>query len=410
MKKRNFRYKRLAIIGLVLFMGIGFAYLSSQLTITGRGHVKKTTWQIYFDNINILKGESLASQLPTTVGRTTTELSYSVDFNVPGDTFQFNVDVVNTGTIDAMISLVDNTVLTQAQAKIAEYSITYSDGTAIEEKNFLGASKRDTFTVTIAYKKDISASDLPGEMEPINFALSLQYVQAKDADTRENSNLIVKDLSGNGYDGEFIGGIALNNDGSATFDGETGYIDTKLSRYNFGNNMSVVVRFKLESLSENKATIFGDRDLLWDYGTGIQVLSDGKLKASVMDSNWNLKTYTTEEALELDTWYTVTITYSNVDANAEEGITEDKNMVVYLNGTELTKISTENAMGQSYEAYCIGAIAEYDRLQAAANITISDFLLFERTLPSSEVTTNYIGESKLAPEDTSDLVIYYDFR
>ena len=172
MKMRRFVFKQLAILGLVLFISIGFAYLSTQLTITGRGHVKKSSFNIYFDNITILKGQDLVTTAPTTSGHSTTDLSYAVDFKVPGDTFQFNVDVVNNGTIDAMISLLNNTTLDEDEASFAEYSIAYSDGSAVASKNFLGASKRDTFTVTVSFKRDITVEDL-AKVKPVDFELSL---------------------------------------------------------------------------------------------------------------------------------------------------------------------------------------------------------------------------------------------
>ncbi len=433
MKKSNFKYKRIGIMALVLCMGVGFAYLTSSLTITGRGHVKKTTWNVYFDNVNILKGQDLATLEPTTTGRSTTTLNYSVNFNIPGDTFQFTVDVVNTGTIDAMINLIDNTVLTAEQQKIASYTITYADDTPLATKNFLGASKRDTFKVTISYRRDMNIEDLPEETEPINFSLGLQYSQAKEADSRANSNLAVKNLANSAdYNGEFIGGVSFDDD-AVKFDGTTGYIDTKLREYEFGDNTSFVTRFKVHSLPEEPeneyetgaALIFGGGDLSYgDYGTGVEVLPDGKLKVLVQ-GNWKSKSYTTEDAIDLDTWYTVVVTSSYVEENQEESIAEDKNMRVYIyksvtdEQTQVTStqvvaipdaITTEGKVDQFWQPLTIGALADYGRVAMPADVTVSDFLIFNRKLTPEEIASDYTAHQKVTPTNRNDLLIYYDFR
>ena len=100
------------VLLIVLALTLGYAVLFNNLNITGLGHIKKTTWNIYFDNVVILDGEDLVSVKPTTSGTNTTSLNYAVNFNVPWDTFRFNVDVVNNGTMDAMISLINNTNIT----------------------------------------------------------------------------------------------------------------------------------------------------------------------------------------------------------------------------------------------------------------------------------------------------------
>ena len=432
-KKSVFKYKRIGIMALVLFMGVGFAYLTSSLTITGRGHVKKTTWNVYFDNVTILKGQDLAIQLPTTSGRSTTTLNYSVNFNIPGDTFQFTVDVVNTGTIDAMINLLNNTALTAAQQKIASYTITYADGTPLAAKNFLGKSKRDTFKITVSYRRDMDIEDLPEETEPINFSLGLQYSQAKEADSRTNSNLVVRNLAGDaGYNGEFNGGILFDGD-AVKFDGSTGYINTNLRQYEFGDYTSFAARFQIHSLPEEPeyqydpsgALIFGGGDLSYgDYGTGVKVLPNGKLKVLVQ-GDWETKTYTTEDAIDLDTWYTVVVTSSYVEEDQAQSIAEDKNMRVYIYKSvvdELTEeettetlaipsaITTAGKVDYFYSPLSLGGFSDYGYLSLTANATISDFLIFNRELTAAEIATDYTAHQKITPTNRNDLLIYYDFR
>ena len=123
--------KKLFIIFLLVLISIGFAYLTSTLEINGIAGIGRNTWNIYFDNVVNLSGASLATTAPTTSGTTTRSLSYSVNLTKPGDAYRFNVDIVNGGTLDAMITILTNTTLTAEQQKYVEYSVTYADETPL---------------------------------------------------------------------------------------------------------------------------------------------------------------------------------------------------------------------------------------------------------------------------------------
>ena len=54
LSKTNFmRNKRAFILTTVMCMGIGFAFLSSNLTITGNTNVSGNKWSIYFNKVDI---------------------------------------------------------------------------------------------------------------------------------------------------------------------------------------------------------------------------------------------------------------------------------------------------------------------------------------------------------------------
>ena len=87
----------IALIGLT----IGYAILNSTLNINGKSTISKNTWDIYFDNV-VVKDDSVeAVKVPTVADKTTVD--FEVALNLPGDFYEFTVDVVNGGSIDAMI-------------------------------------------------------------------------------------------------------------------------------------------------------------------------------------------------------------------------------------------------------------------------------------------------------------------
>ena len=77
-KKRFLRNKKSYIFLLILCLGVGFAFLSSQLTITGNTSVSGNKWSVYFNNVQVTEGSVEATVVPTTTGTTITSVNYTV--------------------------------------------------------------------------------------------------------------------------------------------------------------------------------------------------------------------------------------------------------------------------------------------------------------------------------------------
>lgn len=187
------RNKKLFIIFLLVLISIGFAYLTSTLEINGTAGIGRNTWNIYFDNVVNLSGASLATTAPTTSGTTTKSLSYSVNLTKPGDAYRFNVDIVNGGTLDAMITVLTNTTLTAEQQEYVEYSVTYADETPLATKNKLAKNSSDKLLVSVIYKDNITEDDMLAEDINVDIDLSIKYEQADStAQARSTGQLNVK--------------------------------------------------------------------------------------------------------------------------------------------------------------------------------------------------------------------------
>lgn len=195
MSRTKLSFKYLFIILIILFISIGFAYLSTNIDLIGSTIVKKNSWDIYFDNVVITNGSELEVLSPTIDETNKSEISYEVNLNKPGDVYSFDVDVVNNGTINAVISLIENTVLTESQKKYLNYSITYKDGIEVEENNLLKAKDRETFTVKVEFLEDVNLIDLPDSVEKLSFNLRLEYVQA-DINSVERMAVVKFDSNG----------------------------------------------------------------------------------------------------------------------------------------------------------------------------------------------------------------------
>ena len=178
-KKSNFlRNRKSFILVSVLCMGIGFAFLSSNLTITGNTSVSGNKWNVYFNNVQVSEGSVDASVVPTTTGTSTTSIDYTVTLDKPGDFYEFTVDAVNNGTIDAMIESINMTSLDTDVAKYLSYTATYLDGTPLAGQDVLEANDTTAYTVRVEFKKDIESADLSEDDINLTLTFGVNYVQS----------------------------------------------------------------------------------------------------------------------------------------------------------------------------------------------------------------------------------------
>ncbi len=168
--------KKLLIFALILFawstIGVGYAYLSSNLKLAGTANIAKTSWNIHFENIKFDDGNIEATTPAKIVNDTTISMDLSLES--PGDKYSFDVDVVNSGTIDAMITEIFKTELTEEQQKYLEYTIKYSTGNEIKEKDLLKKNSKETLKIEIKYKdgNNYAPNDINAKL-----SFTLNYVQ-----------------------------------------------------------------------------------------------------------------------------------------------------------------------------------------------------------------------------------------
>lgn len=192
-----------AIIISVFTLSIVYAILSVTLNITGAAEVVASNWDIHLENVKVKSG-SVSSDIPVISGN---NLSFSASLAIPGDYYEFGVDVVNSGNIDAMIdSVIKTPELTVEQAKYLKYEVSYASGESISSKQFLKSNTTTPIKVRLEYRNDLNASDLPSTTKELNLKITLIYVQADG-----NGNSVVN----NGYAGNlWIASGNINTVGS----------------------------------------------------------------------------------------------------------------------------------------------------------------------------------------------------
>ena len=134
-----------------------------------------------------------------------TQVEFNVVLSEPGDFYEFTVDAVNNGTIDAMIEsngivngvYSDSSYTTPATLPEAvSYTVTYADGTEIQDKHLLAKKNgstptKETYKVRIEYRNDdeIDPDDLDNDNDhTYYFKFSVNYVQADSTAIDKNAS------------------------------------------------------------------------------------------------------------------------------------------------------------------------------------------------------------------------------
>ena len=194
MKKLNFNIKdrKVLTLGLCLILvcvftlTIAYAALNAVLTISGSAQVTSADWDIHLANPKVTSGSATTTVPSITSGKT---LSFSTTLNMPGDFYEFMVDVVNSGSIDAMIEKVTKTPeLTADQAKYLKYEVSYANGECISTKQNIASGVTMPIKVRVEYRKDLVASDLPTGQVQLTLGLVLDYVQSDGTGTTVPNN------------------------------------------------------------------------------------------------------------------------------------------------------------------------------------------------------------------------------
>ena len=173
---------KIILILLVVCLGIGYSYLNTELNINGTANINSANWSVYWNNVQVESG-SVTAPTPT-IDSDKTTVSYTVTLEKPGDYYEFTVDAVNAGTIDAMIETIDsklNGVTMEDVPVYLDYGISYADNIPLEENQELLHDSTETYKVHIGYADYIEADELPEENQSLTLQFTVTYRQATDA-------------------------------------------------------------------------------------------------------------------------------------------------------------------------------------------------------------------------------------
>lgn len=188
-RKALYYFVALALVLSVVGISVGFAAMSTELRVTGTANVVPASWKIKFTNLSnpTIVGTAQVTKAPT-IQSDTHIGNYEVQLSKPGDTVTYTFDVVNNGTIDAELStytfetptITGTGTTAAADATIVKnnlvYTLTYADGTSIQQGDTLAKDQTASLKLTVGYDKE--ANTLPTNSVSIsNMDITFVYGQ-----------------------------------------------------------------------------------------------------------------------------------------------------------------------------------------------------------------------------------------
>ena len=108
-----------------------------------------------------------------------TKVNYSVKLNLPGDYYEFEVDVKNFGTLPGEISVVSLNGLDSSLSQVIQYTIKYkSSGDDLQVGDKLNPGAKKTIVVRLYYNKDITSEELIKDAIVFNLEFEITYIQS----------------------------------------------------------------------------------------------------------------------------------------------------------------------------------------------------------------------------------------
>lgn len=205
---KNKKKNRILFLFLVLLIiSIGYAALSANLKINGTTHINKNTWNIYWDNIHNESGvtATLSEIVSEDANNQNNIVNFTVILDKPGDFYEFEVDAVNAGTLDAEIVNIEkkynDTLIPEVEDEenrvvpaYLKYEVKYADdedisvGDKLLKAPDLTANPpvltKRTYKIRVEYDRAaVTNEDVNNQVGTVShsFSFSVQYGQATPA-------------------------------------------------------------------------------------------------------------------------------------------------------------------------------------------------------------------------------------
>ena len=159
---------------------LGNALIKSTLSIIGNSTIKKSSWVIYFDDVEKTIDSVSSENDARIVDFKKTRIEFEADLKQPGDFYEFTVYTVNDGTIDAMVDSIDKSELTDEQKAYLDFEVTYDNGDPIRRCDPLDAGTRRWIKAVVKFKDNLPLEDYPTDDVHLNLYFNINYVQKDD--------------------------------------------------------------------------------------------------------------------------------------------------------------------------------------------------------------------------------------
>lgn len=182
-RKKYFVFLCLLVASII----VGYALISSNLTINGLGIFAKNNWDVSISKITA-KDSNVTVTTPATISPDGKKVDFNINLTEPGSFYEFNIEITNAGSLDAMLDAWNIEGLTDAQKEYISVVIKYDDSIDLNKYDLLNKNSKEYIKVIIKYRDDISAENLPSGDASISAAFDISYTMA-DENAHERERL-----------------------------------------------------------------------------------------------------------------------------------------------------------------------------------------------------------------------------
>ena len=176
MRRKNKKHKVIAFLFSIILIGIGYAYLTANLKITGTTKIGNARFDVHFENAgfgaasdNVTypsnSNSNLSRGIPIIKGENNSEIEWNATLNLPGDYYYGYTDIVNDGDIDAKLDLDNSTI-----------KVKIGDGEEVTS-TFKNIKSIESWGATFAYEKDALYTDIEIDNDVLG---NYEYLNAGD--------------------------------------------------------------------------------------------------------------------------------------------------------------------------------------------------------------------------------------
>ena len=176
----NRKFNKMVLFTLILFISMGFAVLTANLSMVANLSFRENTFDVHFENSKVLSTSTSIDNTVTIDTNNPTSLSFQTTLTKPTDYLDFTFYVVNNGTVDAQLSSI-NVGLTTEQLNYISYTLTYDiDGTTVSANDYLYKGQYKRIKAHFEYRYDIDNLYSSGTL---NTTITFNYIQPQTVTT-----------------------------------------------------------------------------------------------------------------------------------------------------------------------------------------------------------------------------------
>lgn len=197
----NNKRKRIVylVVLLILIISIGYAVLSTVFNLNSTISLKKVSFDIHLDNVNILNSSAVVTEDAHITNEAKTEISFNISLNDLDDNYKFTTDIVNEGKIPGKIRSINLTGITDSQKKLIKYRAYYTDSKKdVSIGDFVGPNSTKNMTVEVIYElaDDITSEDMLTDDTTLECVFTITVDNADISDYKSGliPNVISKDV------------------------------------------------------------------------------------------------------------------------------------------------------------------------------------------------------------------------